>query len=197
MVGDFGMGNGNERMVASEIQALPGGFEAFVTTGDNVYPDGSPDHFAEAWTDPYGWIPDAGIPVIASLGNHDRETDAGAQVADELGMPADWYVRRVGPVDVIVLDVGQVADPDADHVPARLPDLLDGPVAGRGLPRARVQLLEARQHARGTGRMALDAARRRRRPRAERPRPRVRTVRAGRRDPPTWSPAEAARPSTR
>ena len=60
---------------------------------------------------PYGWVQDAGIPVIASLGNHDRETDGGAQVADELGMPADWYVRRVGPVDVIVLDVGQVADP--------------------------------------------------------------------------------------
>ncbi|MEO8476786.1 MAG: metallophosphoesterase [Actinomycetota bacterium] len=111
VVGDFGMGNGNERAVAAEIQALPGGFEGFVTTGDNVYPSGSPDRFAAAWTDPYGWIPDAGIPVLASLGNHDRETDAGAQVADELGMPADWYVRRVGPVDVIVLDAGQVADP--------------------------------------------------------------------------------------
>ena len=111
VVGDYGMGNGNERAVASEIQALPGGFEGFVTTGDNVYPSGSPDKFAASWTDPYGWIPDAGIPVIASLGNHDRETDAGAQVADELGMPADWYVQRVGPVDVIVLDVGQVADP--------------------------------------------------------------------------------------
>lgn len=112
VVGDFGMGNGNERAVASEIQALPGGFEGLVTTGDNVYPDGSSGHFAEAWTDPYGWVPEAGIPVIASLGNHDRETDAGAQVADELGMPADWYVQRVGPVDVIVLDFGQVADPD-------------------------------------------------------------------------------------
>jgi hypothetical protein len=112
VVGDFGMGNGDERAVASEIQALPGGFEGLVTTGDNVYPDGSAAHLQEDWTDPYGWIPDAGIPVIASLGNHDRETDAGAQVADALGMPADWYVQRIGQVDVIVLDVGQVADPD-------------------------------------------------------------------------------------
>ena len=112
VVGDFGMGNGDERDVAAAIQALPDGFDALVTTGDNVYPDGSAGHLQEAWTDPYGWVQDAGIPVIASLGNHDRETDAGAQVADALGMPADWYVQRIGQVDVIVLDVGQVADPD-------------------------------------------------------------------------------------
>lgn len=112
VVGDFGMGNGDERDVAAAIQALPDGFDALVTTGDNVYPDGSAGHLQEAWTDPYGWVQDAGIPVIASLGNHDRETDGGAQVADALGMPADWYVQRIGPVDVIALDVGQIDDPD-------------------------------------------------------------------------------------
>ncbi|MGZ8662688.1 MAG: metallophosphoesterase family protein [Actinomycetota bacterium] len=111
VVGDFGMGNGDERDVASAIHQQ-GTFDALVTTGDNVYPDGSAEHLQEDWTDPYGWVQDAGIPVIASLGNHDRETDGGAQVANALGMPADWYVERVGPVDVIVLDVGQLTDPD-------------------------------------------------------------------------------------
>ena len=110
VVGDFGMGNGDERDVAAAIHQQ-GSFDALVTTGDNVYSDGSPEHFQDAWIDPYGWVQDAGIPVIASLGNHDRETDGGAPVAGLLGMPADWYVRRVGPVDVIVLDVGQVGDP--------------------------------------------------------------------------------------
>jgi 3',5'-cyclic AMP phosphodiesterase CpdA len=110
VVGDFGMGNGDERDVATAIHQQ-GSFDALVTTGDNVYSDGSPEHFQDAWIDPYGWVQDAGIPVIASLGNHDRETDGGAPVAGLLGMPADWYVRRIGPVDVIVLDVGQVGDP--------------------------------------------------------------------------------------
>jgi tartrate-resistant acid phosphatase type 5 len=110
VVGDFGMGNGDERAVAAAIRQR-GDFAALVTTGDNVYPDGGAAHLQEDWTDPYGWVQDAGIPVIAALGNHDRETDGGALVADALGMPADWYVQRVGPVDVIVLDVGQIEDP--------------------------------------------------------------------------------------
>ena len=53
---------------------------------------------------PTGWVEDARVPVVASLGNHDIETANGGPVMDLFDMPNRWYERRVGPVDVFVLD---------------------------------------------------------------------------------------------
>ena len=50
------------------------------------------------------WVEDARVPVVASLGNHDIETANGGPVMDLFDMPNRWYERRVGPVDVFVLD---------------------------------------------------------------------------------------------
>jgi effector-binding domain-containing protein len=39
--------------------------------GDNVYGEGEPDEFPEAWRKPFGWVTRAGVTIVASLGNHD------------------------------------------------------------------------------------------------------------------------------
>lgn len=105
-VGDFGTGSEAEADVSSAIRTWVDDrpFDALVTLGDNVYSDGSPSRFDEAWNEPYGWVEDARVPVVASLGNHDIETANGGPVMDLFDMPNRWYERRVGPVDVFVLD---------------------------------------------------------------------------------------------
>ena len=114
VIGDFGSGKQGEAEIASAIRDddARSRFAALITTGDNVYPSGNPEDFAAAWTVPYGWVDDAGIPVLASLGNHDRKSGKLEQVADLLGMPARWYSEQVGDVQVIVLDANDVENPD-------------------------------------------------------------------------------------
>jgi Calcineurin-like phosphoesterase len=106
VVGDFGTEDQAELAVSSAIRAWvrERPFDAFVTVGDNVYPDGSPSAFDAAWDRPYGWLEREGVPVIASLGNHDVHTDDGKPVMGVLAMPGRWYRRSVGPVDFFVLD---------------------------------------------------------------------------------------------
>lgn len=109
-IGDFGTGDESERAVASGIRSWVRDrpFDALVTLGDNVYGDGSPSRFGAAWVQPYGWIDDSGVPVVASLGNHDIHTDGGAPVMDLFDMPDRWYQRGVGPVDFFVIDANDL-----------------------------------------------------------------------------------------
>ncbi|MDQ3991355.1 MAG: metallophosphoesterase, partial [Actinomycetota bacterium] len=79
-------------------------FDALVTTGDNVYPDGHPSRFGAAWREPYGWVHERGVEVVATLGNHDLETAGGRPVMELLGMPGRWYSRVLGPVEFFVVD---------------------------------------------------------------------------------------------
>jgi 3',5'-cyclic AMP phosphodiesterase CpdA len=105
-IGDFGTGDEDEEALSSAIRAWVRSrpFDALVTLGDNVYDDGSPSRFDAAWTDPFGWVSDAGVPVIASLGNHDVQTADGAPVMGLFDMPGRWYERTVGPASFFVLD---------------------------------------------------------------------------------------------
>jgi hypothetical protein len=111
-IGDFGTGSEAEADVSSAIRSWVDDrpFDALVTLGDNVYSVGSPSRFDEAWYEPYGWVEDAGVPVVASLGNHDIETANGGPVMDLFDMPNRWYTRRVGPVDVFVLDSNDLTE---------------------------------------------------------------------------------------
>lgn len=106
VIGDFGTGERDQLEVAGALRrwAERRELEALVTTGDNIYDSGHPENFDEAWLQPYGWVDRRGIPVVASLGNHDAETDAGAPVMELLGMPGPWYAHRFGPVELFVLD---------------------------------------------------------------------------------------------
>ena len=105
-IGDFGSGDAGEAGVSSAIRSWVRDrpFDALVTLGDNIYSDGSPSQFEQAWNEPYGWVEDAGVQVVASLGNHDIHTANGGPVMDLFDMPNRWYGRRVGPVDIFVLD---------------------------------------------------------------------------------------------
>ncbi len=106
VVGDFGTGDEAEDAIASRIRTWTSTrpFDALVTVGDNVYDDGNPERFPEAWGAPYGWVTRNKVPVVASLGNHDVVTDGGDPVMNLLGMSGRWYERRVGPVELFVLD---------------------------------------------------------------------------------------------
>jgi hypothetical protein len=106
VIGDFGEGGTAEANVAAAIDSWTDDhpINGFVSTGDNIYESGAPSEFADAWTGPYGWVDTERIPVIATLGNHDVETDDGAPVMRLLDMPARWYTKRIGPVEFFVLD---------------------------------------------------------------------------------------------
>jgi 3',5'-cyclic AMP phosphodiesterase CpdA len=114
VVGDYGEGGTTEAKIASAIDRWTdrNPIDAFVSTGDNVYQSGAPEQFMGAWTVPYGWVSHENTPVIATLGNHDIETDGGHPVMDLLGMSARWYTRRIGPVEFIILDANDPTNAD-------------------------------------------------------------------------------------
>lgn len=113
VVGDYGIGNAEEGWVAEAMRAWyrDHGVDAFVTAGDNVYPEAEPEFFADAWERPFGWVDTAGLPVLPSLGNHDVEDGSSEAVMDYFGMPGAWYARTFGDALVVVLDSNQVGDP--------------------------------------------------------------------------------------
>jgi hypothetical protein len=108
-LGDFGVGGEQELRTGAAIRAFAeaNATDLLLTLGDNDYTRG--ESFTVNWTDAFGWTAETGLAVAGVLGNHDYEHgDAGVHEFDELGMPARRYVRRVGPVDLIVLDSNAV-----------------------------------------------------------------------------------------
>jgi len=108
-IGDWGSGSKDARAVSSAVRRLAQreGFDVLVTLGDNNYSD-SAEGFEKRWNEYYGWVRRAGIDVAGSLGNHDVPIDNGRYQFRTLGMPGRYYHRRVGPVDLIVLDSNDV-----------------------------------------------------------------------------------------
>src|SRR5688500_6788451 len=84
VVGDYGIGNAGEAIVAEAMHEwfVDEGADAFVTAGDNVYPEAEPKFFEAAWSTPFGWVDGAGLPVLPSLGNHDVEDGSSAAVVE-------------------------------------------------------------------------------------------------------------------
>ena len=81
-------------------------FDVVITTGDNVYPDGSPTRFKSEFVRPYRCLRRHGVEFHASLGNHDAETEGGdREVANaKFGMGGHNYVYRQGGVRFVVAD---------------------------------------------------------------------------------------------
>jgi len=107
--GDWGVHGGR----AADVVRLMNGFrplDAVLTTGDNAYTAGraSEAAFARRLVEP---LRGRGVPFYASLGNHDVATAGGRHVMRELGIPARWYARVVGQVEVVVLDSNAPSDP--------------------------------------------------------------------------------------
>jgi hypothetical protein len=109
VIGDWGRSNEPARAVAAAIRrfAAREHVDVLVTVGDNNYSD-TAAAFERRWREYYGWVRPAGIRVAGALGNHDVELDDGRYEFDTLGMPGRYYRRRVGPVELIVLDSNDV-----------------------------------------------------------------------------------------
>jgi 3',5'-cyclic AMP phosphodiesterase CpdA len=108
VIGDAGAGTRAQHDVARRMcrwrRRHP--FGVVVTTGDNVYPDGSRARFAAAWRRPYSCLRRAGVRWHATLGNHDVLTAAGRPelAAPSFGMRARNYVLRRGGVRLVMTD---------------------------------------------------------------------------------------------
>jgi 3',5'-cyclic AMP phosphodiesterase CpdA len=103
-IGDYGVGGDRQRAlgqaVRTYVEATP--TDLLVTLGDNDYTRGQ--WFTPWWVESFGWLRGAGMQVAGSLGNHDVEYRRGRHVFAALGMPAPYYVKRVGALELVVLD---------------------------------------------------------------------------------------------
>ena len=108
VLGDFGTGFSDQAEVARRMcrwrRDHP--FRLVITTGDNIYPDGHPDHFDDKFFEPYACLLNNGVRFRASLGNHDVVTDNGRPELEEpaFGMRGRNYVIRSGGVRFVIAD---------------------------------------------------------------------------------------------
>ncbi len=108
VLGDFGTGGTHQIEVAQRMckyrQTHP--FGLVLTTGDNIYPDGDPDRFDEAFFQPYKCLFDAGVRFRSTLGNHDVLTNNGRPELQEpaFGFQGRNYVVRRGGVRFVMVD---------------------------------------------------------------------------------------------
>jgi Calcineurin-like phosphoesterase len=103
-IGDFGVGGKRQRDIGAAVRAYEerNPSQLLVTLGDNDYTRGR--SFASSWNASFGWLATAEVGVAGTLGNHDVEVRRGRYEFTLLRMQAPYYVRRVGEVEVIVLD---------------------------------------------------------------------------------------------
>lgn len=108
VLGDFGTGDSIQHAVAKRMCSWRDdhGFDLVLTTGDNVYPDGDPDRFQDAFYEPYECLLSNGVSFHAVLGNHDVQTDNGRpEIEDDgFGIPKRNYVVRTGGVRFVMVD---------------------------------------------------------------------------------------------
>jgi len=108
VIGDYGSGFVSQQEVADRMCEWRGdhGFRLVVTTGDNIYPDGSRRYFQDNFFEPYDCLLSNGVRFRASLGNHDHQTRRGLDVIEEpaFGMPKRNYVIRNRGVRLVFAD---------------------------------------------------------------------------------------------
>ena len=108
VIGDYGSGWDSQKAVASRMcdWREKRSFDLVVTTGDNIYPDGSRAYFQERFFEPYRCLLNEDVRFKASLGNHDYVTRQGRDVLDEpaFGMPRRNYVHRDGGIRFVFAD---------------------------------------------------------------------------------------------
>ncbi len=109
--GDAGTGDEFAFRTAAAMDRLEADreFDALLLLGDNVYPSGDPADVDAKVFAPFGPVLDGPTELVAALGNHDVETGEGEPLLAALGLPRRWYVRRYGPVRVIVVDSTRAA----------------------------------------------------------------------------------------
>lgn len=105
-IGDYGSGTAEQYAIGRRMCTLRAhrGFDHVVTTGDNIYDDGDPAQFEDAFFRPFACLLNGGVKFHAVLGNHDIRTDHGRPVLDEpaFGMKGRNYVWRAGGVRFVM-----------------------------------------------------------------------------------------------
>ena len=113
VVGDVGTGSARAYATADAVRRAGAErpFDGLVLLGDNVYPHGDPDRLDATVFRPFAPVLGGGARLLGVLGNHDVERGHGDRHAARLGMPAPWYVARLGPVLFVGLDTNRMTDP--------------------------------------------------------------------------------------
>jgi Calcineurin-like phosphoesterase len=118
--GDFGGGDAQHEVArAMERWAGEHRVDALVTTGDNVYNSGEPEHFQAQLDEPYRELRRS-RPLWVTLGNHDVRAGHGATQLRHLGLPDLPYVKELPGVQLLFLDGNRPDQAQADWLEARL-----------------------------------------------------------------------------
>ncbi|HEU6446672.1 MAG TPA: metallophosphoesterase [Gaiellaceae bacterium] len=108
--GDFGVGGDHQRSFAEGVRKFEARNRAdlLVTLGDNDYTE-SPAAFRANWESSYGWwTRRRQVAVAGVLGNHDVKVEGGTYQFRSLSMPGRYYRRRLGPVELFLLDSNRI-----------------------------------------------------------------------------------------
>jgi hypothetical protein len=112
VIGDFGTGMRSQRIVARRMcrWRRDNPYGLVVTTGDNIYPDGSGARFQRNFFDPYACLLDNGVRFRAVLGNHDVLTNDGRPELDEpaFGMRRRNYVFRRAGIRFVMMNTTRI-----------------------------------------------------------------------------------------
>ncbi|MGH3473591.1 MAG: metallophosphoesterase family protein [Aeromicrobium sp.] len=111
MSGDTGTRTASQdrvaRRMATEAEKEP--YDAFIIAGDLIYPNGDSALTQRSVIDPYKPVLEDAT-LVPALGNHDVESGEGMDILKRLGRDSAWYVEKIGPVRIIVLDSNRVGN---------------------------------------------------------------------------------------
>lgn len=114
VAGDTGTGKAEQDATAQQMVAqgaeLP--YDGLLLLGDLIYEEGDADLTESRVLRPFAPVLGDDGTLLPVLGNHDYDSGEQQEILDQLGRQRSWYVDRVGPVRVVVLDTQQVDDPD-------------------------------------------------------------------------------------
>jgi 3',5'-cyclic AMP phosphodiesterase CpdA len=114
VAGDTGTGEAEQDATAQQMVAQRAGipYDGLLLLGDLIYEEGDAALAETRIIRPFAPVLGRDGTLLPVLGNHDYESGEQQDILDQLGRQRSWYVERVGPVRVVVLDTKQVDDPE-------------------------------------------------------------------------------------
>ena len=128
VLGDWGSGDAGEMGVAQQMlaahRAKP--LDLIIGAGDNIYPNGSADNFAQNFERPFEGLIKAGVPFHTVFGNHDIRAGRDAQLKYPLfNMKGRSYYRMPagnGTAEFFMLDSNDMSSAQLQWLDAALTD---------------------------------------------------------------------------
>lgn len=117
VAGDTGTGGATARATGDRMAAESRSrrYDGLLLLGDLVYDDGDPALVDRVVRQPFAGVLAAGTPLLPVLGNHDYDSGRQQQILRALGRDRSWYVERLGPLRIVVLDSNRLSDPEQDR----------------------------------------------------------------------------------